>query len=163
MRFLAKLNDGFARVEGFLLVVFLMTMLGLAFLQVVMRNFFNSGIPWADSVVRVMVLWVGFLGAVLATRLDQLLTVEVLTKYMPGKGRHMMSVVVKLFAIVVCYFLLQASLRFLASEQTTGEEFVHLFPAWWTLTIIPVTMILIPFHLLFNIARDIQSLAEGKP
>ncbi len=162
MKKLSLFNDWLGRIEAFFLCLFLFAMVFLAFLQVVMRNVFNAGIPWADSVVRLMVLWVGFLGAALATKLDQHLTIEVLTKFVPERIRHLTSIVVKVFACVVCYFLLCASLRFLASEQTTGEKFIHLFPSWWTLTIVPATFFLIPFHFLFLIARDIRYLVKGK-
>ncbi len=155
MRFLNKVNEGVAKVEAFFLCVFLMTMVLLAFLQVVMRDVFNSGLPWADSLVRLMVIWVGFLGASLATRLEQNLTVEVLTKFLPPSVRVVTSIVVKIFAIMVCFFLFEASLRFLANERSTGEQFIHLFPSWWTLTIIPVTFVLIPFHFVFSIVNEI--------
>ncbi len=162
MRLLTKLNDGLAKIEGFFLCLFLAGMIVLAFLQVIMRNVFNAGIPWADTVVRLLVLWVGFLGAVLATKLEQHLTIEVLTKYMPERARHFSAVAVKVFAGVVCFFLFSASLRFLANERLAGESFYHLFPAWWTLTIIPVTFLLIPFHLLFGIGRNLRYLIKGK-
>lgn len=162
MKILSRLNDGLAKVEGFLLSFFLMGMVFLAFLQVVMRNLFNAGIPWADTVVRHLVLWVGFLGAALATKLEQNLTVEVLTKYLPERARHIASVIVKIFAGIVCFFLLCASLRFLGNERSTGEQFLDLFPTWVALSIIPATFILIPLHMAFSIANDVRYFLKGK-
>lgn len=161
MKLLTKINNGLARAEAFFLSILLMAMLILAFLQVVMRNAFNSGIPWADTVVRTLVLWVGFLGATLATKLDQHLTVEVLTKYLPEHVKHITAIVVKVFAIVVCYFLMMAACRFLKQESTSGEEFLHLFPAWYALLIIPMTFVLIPLHMLLSIIRDIRYFVKG--
>jgi len=163
MKYLLKLNDAVGKVETFFLCVSLITMLFLAFLQVIMRDVFNAGIPWADSIVRLLVLWVGFIGAILATKLDQHLTLEVLTKYMPERARHLASVAVKIFAIAICWFLLQASLRFLADEMSTGEKFLHLFPSWYTLAIMPVTFALIPFHMVIGILKDIGYFLKGKP
>lgn len=163
MRHLTRINDAISRVEGIVLCLLLFTMVVLAFLQVVMRDVFNAGIPWADTVVRHLVIWVGFLGAALATKLDQMLTIEVLTKYMPERFRHLSSVVVKSFAITVCLFLFCAACKFLANERSTGQQFIDLFPSWWALTIIPVTFLLIPFHLLFSIARDFAYFVRGKP
>lgn len=158
-----SLNDWLAHIEGFLLCILLAIMIFLAFLQVVMRDIFNEGIPWADSVVRLLVLWVGFLGAARATKLDQNLTVEVLTKYMPDRMKHMAAAVVKIFAGIVCFFLLCASVRYLYTESTTGQKFLHLFPEWYTLLIIPITFILIPFHLVFSVINDIRYFIKGKP
>jgi len=164
MRFIAIINDWLAKIEGILLNLFLATMIFLAFLQVVMRDIFNAGLPWADTVVRLMVLWVGFLGASLATKLEQNLTVEVLTKYMPERVRFITSIVVKVFAIVICYFLFCASLRFLADERSAGEQFLHLFPSWWTLMIIPITFCLIPLHFVITIIHNFHDLifSSGK-
>ena len=163
MAILSRINDGVAKVEGIFLSVFLMAMIILAFVQVVARNLFNAGIPWADTVVRLLVIWVGFLGAALATKLEQNLTVEVLTKYLPERARHIASVIVKIFAGAVCFFLLCASLRFLGNERSTGDQFLGLFPSWISLTIIPATFILIPFHFLFSIVKDIRYFLKGKP
>jgi TRAP-type C4-dicarboxylate transport system permease small subunit len=157
------INEWLARIEGILLSIFLMGMVFLAFLQVVMRNVFNAGLPWADSVVRLLVIWVGFLGAALATKLDQNLSIDVLTKFLPERFRHVTSLVVKLFACVICLFLFRASLSFLADERSTGEQFIHLFPSWWTLTIIPATFILIPFHFVMTMIQDVYYLVKGKP
>ena len=163
MKFLHFINDWVARVEALFLSVFLAVMLVLAFVQVVMRNFFNTGLPWADTVVKLLVLWVGFLGATLATKLEQNLTVEVLTKYLPERVKHIASVVVKIFAGTVCFLLFSASLKFLADERSTGEMFLKLFPSWWSLIIIPITFLLIPFHFIFSIINDIRYFVKGKP
>ncbi len=167
MRFFIKIlngiNDGLGKVEGFFLSVFLLTMIVLAFVQVIMRDVFNAGLPWADTVVRHLVLWVAFLGATLATRLDQHLTLEVVTKYLPDRGRQIAAVVVKIFAAVISFYLFSASVAFLKEEISAGGKFVHLFPAWWVLTIMPITFLLIPFHLIIGLPRSIQALVEKDP
>ena len=161
MRLLNSLNERLGRIEGFLLGFFLLTMTLLAFLQVIMRDLVGVGLPWADSLVRLLVIWVGFLGATLATRLEQNLTVEVLTKFLPPKLHSASSIIVKLFCLVVCIFLLEASCRFLADERGTGELFVSLFPSWWTLLIIPATFVLIPLHLVIGILNDGRKILKG--
>ena len=154
MRFLYRFTDRLEKVEVIVLAALFLIMLALAFLQVVMRNFFNSGIVWADSIVRLLVLWVGFFGAIVATKIDQHLTLEVLTKYIPERFKPAVSIAGKIFAIAICYFLFEASLRFLADERTTGEQFIDLIPSWWTLTIIPGTFALIAFHFAVNILKE---------
>ncbi len=162
LKLILKINDAVGRAEAFFLCIFLMSMVILAFVQVVARNVFNAGIPWADTVVRYLVVWVGFLGAALATKLDQNLTLEVLTKYMPDRAKHAAAVAVKLFGIAICALLFHAALRFMEQEASTGEKFLGLFPSWWALSIIPLAFILIPFHLLFTIARDLGHFVKGK-
>ena len=62
-----RLDRIIGHLEKVLLSVMLAAMILLAFLQIVLRNFFDTGLPWGDSLVRYLVLWVGFIGAALAT------------------------------------------------------------------------------------------------
>ena len=50
--------------ESSLLALLLTSLIGVAALQVIMRNFFDAGLYWGDSAVRVMVLWIAMLGAI---------------------------------------------------------------------------------------------------
>ena len=59
------------RLEEALLALLLTAMIGVAAVQVVLRNFFDSGLYWGDSAVRVIVLWVAMLGAMVASRHDE--------------------------------------------------------------------------------------------
>ncbi|MBI2341120.1 MAG: TRAP transporter small permease subunit, partial [Deltaproteobacteria bacterium] len=61
------LDKALSRTISVFLILAMAAMIVLGFLQVVLRNFFGSGISWADVTVRHLVLWVGFFGAVLAT------------------------------------------------------------------------------------------------
>jgi TRAP-type C4-dicarboxylate transport system permease small subunit len=51
-----------------LLVLLLLAMISLAFAQIVLRNGFDGGIIWADSLLRIMVLWIALIGAVVASQ-----------------------------------------------------------------------------------------------
>ncbi len=66
------------QIEGALFCVFLAVMLGISGLQVVLRNFFRSGVLWFDPLVRTLVLWVAFLGAMTATSHARHLHIDVL-------------------------------------------------------------------------------------
>ena len=54
--------------ETFLLLFFLFTAIFLASTQIFLRNFFDTGIVWADSALRILVLWIGMIGAMFASR-----------------------------------------------------------------------------------------------
>ena len=56
------------RVENGILAVLLLSMLAMAVLQILMRNLFETGIIWGDILVRILLLWVGLAGAMVASR-----------------------------------------------------------------------------------------------
>ena len=59
--------DRIHRVEDALLVILLSLMILLAATQILLRNFFDLGFVWADPLLRALVLWLGLIGATVAT------------------------------------------------------------------------------------------------
>ena len=59
------------RIENTLIGVLVLAMVLLADAQIVLRNLFDSGIDWADPLLRAMVLWTAMLGALAAARDDK--------------------------------------------------------------------------------------------
>jgi len=62
MNWLTRFEKKVAGVERVTLYGLLSLMVILAFLQAVLRDFFGTGRPWIDEVVRQLVIWVGFVG-----------------------------------------------------------------------------------------------------
>jgi C4-dicarboxylate transporter DctQ subunit len=81
MKILNKIIDKLSRLESSLIIILLGVMVILAFLQVILRNLFSFGFLWADPLLRYMVMWVGFLGAVIATREEKHFGVDFVTRY----------------------------------------------------------------------------------
>lgn len=135
-------------------------MILLAFLQVIVRNFFDTGLLWAEAIVRLLVLWVGFLGAMLATKKGQHICMDVFTKFMGETSRTLVGILMKILAAVVCLFILKAAWTFVLSERESGSEFFKNVPYWWVEIIIPTAFLLIPFHFLVAVLNDFRSLLK---
>ncbi len=100
-------------IEDSLLVIILLAMVTLAFSQIVMRNLFGSGTIWLDPLLRVLVLWVGLLGALVATRQDKQISVDVLTRILPEKLKIISNIITRSFAAIVSAIIAWHSFLFL--------------------------------------------------
>ena len=69
------------RIEDALLVLLLSIMIVLATTQILLRNFFDLGFVWADPLLRVMVLWLGMIGATVATRDNRHIRIDLLSQF----------------------------------------------------------------------------------
>ena len=58
-----RFDENISRVEAVMIAILLTVMILIAFSQILLRNFFDTGISWGDSLVRYLVVWVGFIGA----------------------------------------------------------------------------------------------------
>lgn len=129
----------FSRLEDALLVGMLTAMLILAGVQILMRNFFQSGILWGDPLVRVMVLWVGQIGAMVAARRNQHISIDIVSRLLPRRMKKAVNVVVDLFAAVVCAIVAYSSLRLVHLEYLDRTIALGAIPTWTLESIIPLS------------------------
>lgn len=133
-----------------IMVVTLATMIVLGFIQVVLRNFFDSGLPWAEIVIRNLVLWVGFAGAVVATAEGRHIAIGVLLNIIPQKMKRPAHFITSIFTSFVSAVLAYAAYKFILMEKTGGGVLVGNFPLWIAELIIPLTFVFISYQFLFS-------------
>ncbi|MCG6936909.1 MAG: TRAP transporter small permease subunit [Gammaproteobacteria bacterium] len=141
------------RIEDGLLVLILAVMIVLAVFQVVSRNLFAEGAVWIDPLLRMLVLWVGLTGAVVATRTDNHIRIDILNKYLPVKLLPHVHRLVYLFTLSICLLISWHAARFVYSEYEYGTMAFASIPAWVAAIIIPISFLLIAvryFLLLFT-------------
>jgi len=164
MKLLRQFERAIARVEKYLAITALSIMVAVAFGQIIMRTLFSQGFIWADVLLRQLVLWVGFLGASLATRQDAHIDVDVFTRLLPKKGKIISKFISNLIGVVVCIFLAEAALDFVRYEYELGESIraLHL-PIWVLQLILPFAFAMISVRFFIGaVDRGGKLLGKGK-
>jgi TRAP-type C4-dicarboxylate transport system permease small subunit len=133
-----QLIAGIHRLEEALLVLLLTSMIGVAAAQVVMRNFFDSGLFWGDSAVRVAVLWVAMLGAMVASRNDGHIRIDIAGRYLPDGIKKSVGRMVSLFTCIVLALFAWYSYDFVRFEYEDATLAFGVVPAWICEAIMPV-------------------------
>ena len=141
-----RMDEVIDRVEQTLLVTLLSVMILIAFLQIVLRNVFATGLAWGDPLVRNLVLWIGFIGAALATREGKHINIDVLSRWMPGRGKTVSDILTHLFSFFVCGLLCFAALKFIKNEAQMGNVIFSRIPAWIPQIILPITFGVMAFR-----------------
>jgi TRAP-type C4-dicarboxylate transport system permease small subunit len=145
-----KWDETLGRVEKFLVVAMLSIMILLAFLQIILRNVFSTGISWGDPLVRYLVLWVGFIGASLASKEEKHITIEVFSRWFSGNGSRYLKAIPQLISAFICGLLTFAGWTFVQNEaQMGGTTFLEI-PAWIPQVIIPITFALMTLRFGFR-------------
>ncbi|MEE8540604.1 MAG: TRAP transporter small permease [Desulfobacterales bacterium] len=134
-----RLDDFIARVEHFVIIILLSGMILFAFLQIVLRNFFATGIAWGDPFVRYLVVWVGFIGAALATREGKHINIEIVSHWLSESTNRYVRIFSHLFSACICGLLTFAALKFVLFEAQMESRTFFALPAWAPQVIIPVT------------------------
>lgn len=139
------------RIEDTLLVTILLAMVTLAFSQIVMRNFLGTGNIWLDPLLRILVLWVGLLGALVATRQNKQISVDVLTRFLPERIKTISDIITRTFAAIISAIIAWHSFLFLIDEWHSGVMAFASVPAWLPESIIPIGFAVIALRYSFQV------------
>jgi len=146
------------RVEQTSLVILLSSMIVIAFLQIVLRNLFSTGLSWGDSLVRNLVLWVSFIGAALATKEGKHINIDVLSRWMPLLGRDLIAFLIQLFSFFISGLLTFAAFKFIKNEAQMENTVFLSIPAWIPEMILPIVFGLMAIRFGFRSLKDFSTI-----
>jgi TRAP-type C4-dicarboxylate transport system permease small subunit len=148
-------------IEDTLLVGMLGAMIVLTTAQIVLRNLFDGAIIWADPLLRVAVLWVGMIGAMVATRNDRQISIDAVSRFLPDLWKARMRVVTDLFTVVVSAVVAWSAFRLMIDDRAAGGLAIAKVPVWVCESILPVAFAVIALrYLLFAIKHLRAGIAE---
>lgn len=141
-------------LEDLILVVLLAGMIMLAVGQIVLRNLFDLGFVWTDELLRLLVLWLAVAGAVAASRSDRHISLAVLDRFLPPRGKHVAAVLTHLFTATVCALISWFSLDFVRTSREFGDVLLGGLPAWALQAVMPVGFALIAYRYIVLATRE---------
>ena len=130
------------QVEDYIVILLLASILLFAINQVVLRNFFDSGLVWGENLLRVLVLWLGLAGSIVATRQSKQIRIDVLSQYLPKKYKPVIKRLTILFTAIICLIISYFSFEFTILEYQSSSIAFEKVPAWITILIIPVSFLI---------------------
>ena len=158
---LASLERVGRAAEDTALVVLLGSMIVLAVLQIVLRQFFDGAIVWADELIKIIVLWLAMVGSIAAARDNRHIRIDVLSHVLPEKLVVLSRVLVDLFAAIVCVVIAWQAWRYLQLEIEFEETVLIDWPAWIAHVILPAAFLLIGYRFLVSIMAEVYTMFRG--
>lgn len=137
---LQRLHSALVHMENWTLVFILFSMIFIAVMQILLRNFFGFGVIWAETLVKVLVLWTALIGAMVATRQGKHINIDIITRYVSEKGRSVVNALTSLFTAIVCAVVAYYSVIFVALEYEDGSPAFANVPNWLCESIIPFAL-----------------------
>lgn len=139
----ARLQRLLHRLEDGLLALAVLALAGLAGLQVVLRGGFETGLPWIDPALRALVLWIGMLGAVTASRAGRHIRIDVLTRALSPRWRQRVQLLGYAFTALVCALIAWHAARFVYAEIAFPVTAFAGVPSWAVALVLPLAFGLI--------------------
>lgn len=134
---LARGLRGVHWLEDAVLVLLLLAMIGVAVMQIVLRNGFDGGFLWAESFLRVLVLWIGLAGAMAASREHRHINIDIAGRFLPPLARKVATVFTALFTAGVAFTVAWYALDFVKVEYESPSPAFADVPTWVCESIMP--------------------------
>ncbi len=131
------------RIEDALLVALLCVMILLAATQILLRNFFDFGFIWADPLLRVLVLWLGMIGATVATRDNKHIRIDLSSRFFKRNTHRLIQSVIGQISAWVCLIVAWHGMTWIRLDYDDGVTAFAGVPAWMLEIIIPISFALI--------------------
>ncbi len=126
-------------MEDLLLALVLFIMLALAITDIAMRLMTGGSLIWIPPVLQVLVLWLGLLGALLASRSQEHIAIDVISRFVGPLGKKVCGISGSLFAGIICAIVARYSIDFIQQAIEYDDIAFAQVPAWPLQIIIPFT------------------------
>ena len=140
---------------------FLLVMVLVILLQVIARYAFNHALPWPEELGRFVFAWIVFLGTVSVIQADEMLSLDLIYRYIPDRAaaglRLLVALIVFVFLLVMCKGGYELMIR-QASQRSVGLE----VPMGIVYFVIPFGTLLMALIMFFRILRMSKDLFTPK-
>jgi tripartite ATP-independent transporter DctM subunit len=137
---LTLLEDGIAALA-------LAAMVVLPLAEIIVRRAFGVGIPGSGPFVQHLTLWVGFLGAAIASREGKLLSLATGTFIPAGRARDVATAFASAVAAAMATILAWGGVQLVLSEREAGSIIAAGVPVWVGQLALPIGFTLIALRL----------------
>ena len=156
-------SDAVERVVGYLAMALVTVMLLVVLTQVVFRGL-RASIPWSEELSRMLLIWIGMLGAGIGAKQGAHVGVDIAVELLPRRFARVLSLVIK---IVVIAFTIVFARH--ATDAAIAAQRVRATTLPWTMfgprLALPVGAYLIAFHSAYLVLEDLAALSgrsEGR-
>lgn len=150
-----------ALAENAVLVALLALLVILAAGQILLRQL-DVALTWGDPLARLLVLWIGVFGAVAASRGQEHIAIDALTRFLPARLRIAAGALVGLFTCSVCVVLAYEAARFVRFEFEGHTAALGGVPAWVLALVLPLGFALMALRYALFAAARVRALVAGR-
>ena len=143
MNVLSKLYRALLRLEDAFLLVLVATIILLPILQIFSRLFDWQGLLWADQAVRLGVLWLALTGAMIASRHQKHIRIDLLQHFEDTRWYGWVQRVTHLCTAIICAVIAWYCAGLVIADYGYGDTAFVGLPLWICEAIIPVAFAVI--------------------
>ena len=132
----------------------MLAMVTIIFSQVVARYAFSNSLSWSEEAGRYIFVWMTFLGAAMAVRDRQHVSLDLVLKSLPDSLQKLLLMISYLSMLVFTAVLIYGGIKFVARGSNQISSALEI-PMHYVYIVLPLGGILIFDYLLKNLYEDV--------
>lgn len=162
LKALDAVDGAIAWVEKLVVVLLVTVLVGLPLTQVILRIVGEGGLAWGHELVRLLVMWLAFLGATLATRERRHITIDLLDRAITPRVKAVFNLITQAVAAMVLLYLARTAWTFVGLQHEMGDKSPVLgIPEWLAVSIFPVALGVMSWRFVLGFIQDAVALRTG--
>lgn len=143
------------RILKWVVAVLLVAMSLIVFANVIFRYFLNAALGWYEEVSRFLLIWIVFLGAVLAYIHQDHLSLDVVLHYLKPRTKRIVVLIADALVIVALAVMIIGGFDMALDSLASGWVASAIpIPYGWVYMVGPIASILMLYQSLVKTARD---------
>jgi TRAP-type C4-dicarboxylate transport system permease small subunit len=172
MKALKRIDEVLVRLEGWLIFGFLALMVTFTFIQVCLRGLYTHAhfrwantlmgyLDWSEPLVRLLVLWLTFLGASLLSGENKHIKIDLFSTLLPPKLLPWREFLLAIVCIIVSATMLFVCAGYVKLEMEFGGTVFLRLPNWIGQLILPLGFAMILFRFLLRAVDQGLRISRG--
>ncbi len=160
VEYLRRISNFLERITGYVSMALVATMLAVVMIQVVLR-FFRASVPWSEELSRMLLIWIGMLGAGIAAKEGLHVGVDFVVSLLPKTIQRIISILINTVLIAfLVFFAKQGFNSAVAAKRVLATTMpMNMFVPKLAL---PVGALLMMVYLLNFVVSDVCAMITGK-
>lgn len=159
---LARLRAVLGRLEDGLAGVLMLLLVAVSSLQILRRLLFHDGWTESEAAARALVLWIGLVGAVAATRERRHVRIDLLARRLPAWGRRIAEGLAAAFTAGICAVMAWQGWQLVQLERAFPEPAFAGLPGWWITLILPAGFAVMALRFLLEALGRLMPATGGR-
>lgn len=132
----------------------MLAMVTIIFSQVVARYAFSSSLSWSEEAGRYIFVWMTFLGAAMAVRNRQHVSLDIILNILPDSLQRFLLLISYLSMMIFTAVLIYGGFQFVARGSRQASSALEI-PMHYVYIVLPVGGVLIFAYLIKNFYEDV--------
>ena len=156
-----KADDTLGQVERIGVAAIFLTLVVVGFYRTAVDLLFKERPLWAIEVIKVSVFAIAMLGSAYATHLKRNFSLDLVSRFLPPRGRAVLRVLLNLITAAAAGLLYYGG-QLGREALKKGHESYEVIPVWVIAWFVPVAALLVLVHVVLHTLIEIDYLARGK-